>query len=185
MSISVSINQRHVQNTLRQLGRVSPEIEKRIVTRTAKAAINIEGGAKKEVTSQGAVNYGRLRSSIHQKPVDRGLSRTIGVHDDATAQVNYARAIEEGTGPHGVPLDALKLWAAHKFKISAATKVGQARINAIAIGTQIGIRKHGTRARPYLMPAYEHEVHDYLIDLRRILDDAARDIGRDSTRGGV
>ncbi len=170
--MNVSIRLTGIEAAVRRIG---VEVEKRdeaIRRRTAKAGLNIANGYKRGLTDQGAVDRGQLRSNVRNMSADGGKSQTIGIHEAEAAKsdVKYAPGIEFGTGPHWVPLPPLLAWARRKFQLGD-TVIGRAKAGAIARGTQIGIAAHGTRKRPALMPAYDREMHDYLIDVGRILRD--------------
>jgi len=98
-------------------------------------AVNVESQAKINATGQNGgprVQTGRLRASIrHQLDSDsRGLVARIG------SNVEYARYVEEGTGPHRiVPVNKKALhWKGARHPVLA-------------------VNHPGTRARPYLRTA--------------------------------
>mgnify|MGYP001567435016 CR=1 FL=1 len=57
---------------------------------------------------------------------------------------SYGRDVEEGTGPHAVPHEAIERWAVKK---GIPKGVSYAIVNAI--------KKRGTRAQPFFKPGWE------------------------------
>lgn len=86
------------------------------------------------------VDTGRLRSSI-SPAVEISGQRVLGI---VGSNVKYAPFVELGTKPHYPPLAALEKWA-NRHGISAYL-------------VQRGIGQHGTKARPFLKPAFEANI---------------------------
>jgi len=105
-----------------------------LVPTVAKYALKIQGMARRLVP----VDTGLTRASI--------LTRFYG--DKLTAEIGtekaHARGLEEGTAPHQVPPEQLAGWARRKgMKPGAEYAIAR------------NIARKGTKARPFLMPAYE------------------------------
>jgi len=125
----------------------------------ASSALRIQNGARRGITSQGAVDTGRTRDSVRAEYGELGLSAIIGT-DLATAVF-----IEMGTRPHptaqsqasrslpppGVLLDWMRR---HGIPESAEFAI------------RLHIKEHGTPARPFLFPAFEEERPRFLSNLK-------------------
>lgn len=85
------------------------------------------------------VDTGRLRASITPR-VERGVIGS-GVKGVVGSNVKYAAAVETGSKPHWPPFRALEGWARRHGA------------NEAEVWWAIGIK--GTRAQPYLQPAFE------------------------------
>jgi HK97 gp10 family phage protein len=81
--------------------------------------------------------------------------------------MRYARYVEEGTRPHYVPARALFAWA--KFK-------GKGVGFAYAVAKTI--EKKGSKAHPFLKPAFESEQNQVLKFFNRAIELTLKDIGR-------
>lgn len=106
------------------------------------------------------VNTGRLRASIIPEVRASVVGRTItGV---VGSNVEYAPYVETGTRPHFPPLAAIQRWVHLKRLGTPKTE----RSIAYAICRAIAVR--GTRARPYLEPAFRKNYNR----IRKIIGDA-------------
>lgn len=91
------------------------------------------------ITSKGITNTGNLSGSVDVVEVspERGV---VGVGED------YGAYVEFGTDPHWPPVDAIERWA--------QTKLGVPGLGFIIARK---ISKVGTKAQPYVRPAFESE----------------------------
>ncbi len=116
-----------------------------------RSALTVEVEAKRRAP----VDTGRLRSSITHNV--RPTEAIVG------SNVAYAPYVEFGTRPHWPPLAAMQPWARrHGFPAG--------RSGAFLVARAIAMR--GTRAQPYLRPAFEAS----LAAIRGFLDRAAKEI---------
>jgi len=90
------------------------------------------------------VDTGRLRSSILPEIRDAATE----VQGVVGSNVVYAPYIEFGTRPHFPPISAIRLWVHHKG-MAAAEDEGRV---AFLIARKIA--RTGTKAQPFLMPAF-------------------------------
>ena len=107
-----------------------------------KSTLSIEAQAKKNLTSNGSVKTGHLRRSIAHK-----LSNDTGeVH---TSNVEYAVGVEKGTRAHTIkPKNKKALyWKGAKHPVKS-------------------VRHPGSKAKPYLIPAFEAEKPKFIQNLK-------------------
>ena len=110
-----------------------------------KSGFNIEARAKLNITNNGSVKTGHLR---------RGITTDIGnmevtVH---TSNIKYARGVEEGTRPHTIRAKNKKAlyWKGAKHPVKS-------------------VRHPGSKAKPFLIPAFEKEKEVIMKDLEKIV----------------
>ena len=110
-----------------------------------KSGFNIEAKAKLNITNNGSVKTGHLR---------RGITTDVGnmevtVH---TSNIKYARGVEEGTSPHIIRAKNKKAlyWKGAKHPVKS-------------------VRHPGSRAKPFLMPAFEKEKEVIMKDLEKVI----------------
>ena len=110
-----------------------------------KSGFNIEARAKRNITNNGSVKTGHLR---------RGVTTDIGnmevtVH---TSNIKYARGVEEGTRPHTIRAKNKKAlyWKGAKHPVKS-------------------VRHPGSKAKPFLIPAFEKEKEVIMKDLEKIV----------------
>ena len=111
-----------------------------------KSGFNIEAKAKLNITNNGSVKTGHLR---------RGITTDVGnmevtVH---TSNIKYARGVEEGTRPHTIRAKNKKAlyWKGAKHPVKS-------------------VRHPGSRAKPFLIPAFEKEKEVIMKDLEKIVE---------------
>ena len=110
-----------------------------------KSGFNIEAKAKLNITNNGSVKTGHLR---------RGITTDVGnmevtVH---TSNIKYARGVEEGTKPHIIKAKNKKAlyWKGAKHPVKS-------------------VRHPGSRAKPFLIPAFEKEKEVIIKDLEKVI----------------
>lgn len=110
-----------------------------------KSGFNIEAKAKLNITNNGSVKTGHLR---------RGITTDVGnmevtVH---TSNIKYARGVEEGTKPHTIRAKNKKAlyWKGAKHPVKS-------------------VRHPGSRAKPFLIPAFEKEKEVIIKDLEKVI----------------
>ena len=111
-----------------------------------KSGFNIEARAKRNITSNGSVKTGHLR---------RGITTNVGnmevtVH---TSNVKYARLVEEGTRPHVIRAKGKRAlyWKGARHPVRK-------------------VNHPGSRAKPYLIPAFEKEKNNLINDLKKVIE---------------
>ena len=109
------------------------------------AGFNIEARAKRNISNNGSVKTGHLR---------RGITTDVGnmevtVH---TSNIKYARGVEEGTRPHIIRAKNKKAlyWKGAKHPAKS-------------------VRHPGSKAKPFLIPAFEKEKEVIMKDLEKIV----------------
>jgi HK97 gp10 family phage protein len=139
------------------------------------AALNIDAGAKGACL----VDTGRLRSSIRPTFVKGGLAASVGTN------VKYAKFIEFGTGPLGASTHSGQLPAGYVhgpayFPNPTALAPWARRHGAPGAEYAIALaiyRRGGTRAMPFLGPAFEAEKPALLDRLREALKGQTKKAG--------
>jgi len=110
-----------------------------------KSTLNVENYAKSNLTQNGSVDTGLLRNSINSK-----VNSLEGV---VSTNTKYSRYVEEGTKPHTIkPKNKRFLYwkgASHPVK---------------------EVKHPGSKAKPYMMPALEKEIPNFLKELSNTLD---------------
>ena len=110
-----------------------------------KSGFNIETRAKRNISNNGSVKTGHLR---------RGITTDVGnmevtVH---TSNIKYARGVEEGTRPHIIRAKSKKAlyWKGAKHPVKS-------------------VRHPGSKAKPFLIPAFEREKEVIMKDLEKVI----------------
>ena len=110
-----------------------------------KSGFNIEAKAKLNITNNGSIKTGHLR---------RGITTDIGnmevtVH---TSNIKYARGVEEGTRPHVIRAKNNNglYWKGAKHPVKS-------------------VRHPGSRAKPFIMTAFEKEKEVIIKDLEKVI----------------
>ena len=110
-----------------------------------KSGFNIEAKAKLNIANNGSVKTGHLR---------RGITTDVGnmevtVH---TSNIKYARGVEEGTKPHIIRAKGKKAlyWKGAKHPVKS-------------------VRHPGSRAKPFLITAFEKEKEVIMKDLEKVI----------------
>ena len=106
---------------------------------------NIEARAKRNLSSNGSVKTGHLRN---------GIATNVGnlevtVH---TSNIKYARIVEEGSRPHTIRAKGKKAlyWKGARHPVKS-------------------VRHPGSKAKPYLIPAFEKEKEVIIKDIEKII----------------
>ena len=110
-----------------------------------KSTLSIEAQAKKNLSSNGSVKTGHLRRSIaHKLTNDTGI-----VH---TSNVEYAIGVEKGTRPHKIVPKKKKAlyWKGAKSPVKY-------------------VNHPGSKAKPYLQPAFEAEKPKFIQNLKEAI----------------
>ena len=116
--------------------------EQKIQRKMKQIGVAIESEAKRNLTDEGAVDTGRLRSSITHKVLSNG--RVI-----VGTPVKYAPYIEFGTSPHFPPPSAIKDW------VRRVISPDESVLDDIAYVIARSISRTGTPSRPFLRPAID------------------------------
>ena len=128
------------------LNAMSSESEKKVQNVIKNSAMTIEKNAKSNLTSNKSVKTGHLR---------RGIATNIGnmeatVH---TSNIKYASMVEKGTRPHIIkPKNKKALYwkgASHPVK---------------------QVNHPGSKAKPYLIPAFDKEVPYFVEKLKEAIE---------------
>ena len=124
----------------------SEEDEKKIQKVLKNSAMTIQKNAISNLTNNGSVNTGHLRRSISTKIGD--MEATIH-----TSNLKYAPMVEFGTRPHIIRAKNKKAlyWkgATHPVK---------------------QVNHPGSKAKPYLIPAFEKEKNNLINDLKKVIE---------------
>ena len=124
----------------------SEEDEKKIQKVLKNSAMTIQKNAISNLTNNGSVNTGHLRRSISTKMGD--MEATIH-----TSNLKYAPMVEFGTRPHIIRAKNKKAlyWkgATHPVK---------------------QVNHPGSKAKPYLIPAFEKEIPYFVEKLKEVVE---------------
>ena len=141
----IKINTNEIDNFAVELVELSEKSRDNIQKAVKKSAFNIESQAKKNLASNKSVVTGHLRRSIATKMGD--LEATIH-----TSNVKYAVIVEKGSKAHIIrPKNKKALY----WK-GATRPVKQ-------------VNHPGSKAKPYLIPAFEKEKDQFLEKLKEII----------------
>ena len=110
-----------------------------------KSGFNIEAKAKLNITNNGSVKTGHLR---------RGITTDVGTMEVTvhTSNIKYARGVEEGTRAHIIRAKNKKAlyWKGAKHPVKS-------------------VRHPGSKAKPFLIPAFEKEKEVIIKDLEKVI----------------
>ena len=124
----------------------SEEDEKKIQKLLSNTGMKIEASAKDNITKNKSVKTGHLRRGI----ANFRRSMTVTVH---TSNIKYAIMVEKGTRSHIIkPKNAKALYwkgAAHPVK---------------------KVNHPGSKAKPYLIPAFEKEIPYFIEKLKEVVE---------------
>jgi hypothetical protein len=133
--VPITINvkgSREAAAAIRNLSRLAPA---KLQAAVAESALNTRNGAIRRVPT----DVGILKTSIRVEITNGGFTGQV------IAGANYAGHIEFGTAPHFPPVAPLEEWARRHGMPGAGFAIARA------------ISKRGTKAQPFLFPAYEDE----------------------------
>jgi len=144
-SIKIDVDVNGIAKAIRQISKFDITTQQRVKDTVNKHALNIQSLAKKNLTKNGSVDTGRLRSSIAMEPYNEGLTIRVG------SALKYAPYVEYGTG---------------KF-----AKNGSGRKTPWVYKNRKGdfIWTRGQKPKPYLHPAAEADRKDYINDMKQVL----------------
>ena len=123
----------------------SVEDEKKIQKLLKNTGMKIEASAKDNLTNNKSVDTGHLRRGIGN--FRRGM--TVTVH---TSNIKYAVMVEKGTKAHIIkPKDKKALyWKGARHPVKS-------------------VRHPGSRAKPFLIPAFEKEIPYFVENLKEVV----------------
>ena len=128
------------------LKEASEEIRSDVQKVLVNSGFNIEARAKRNISSNGSVKTGHLR---------QGIATSVGnmevtVH---TSNIKYARIVEEGSRPHTIRPRGKKAlyWKGAKHPVKS-------------------VNHPGSKAKPYLIPAFEKEKEVIIKDLKKVIE---------------
>ena len=141
----IKIDTSEIDKFVIDLKDISENIRSDVQKVLKKSGFNIEARAKRNITNNGSVKTGHLR---------RGITTDVGnmevtVH---TSNIKYARGVEEGTRPHTIRAKNKKAlyWKGAKHPVKS-------------------VRHPGSKAKPFLIPAFEKEKEVIMKDLEKIV----------------
>ena len=142
----IKIDTSEIDKFVIDLKETSEEIRSDVQKVLVNSGFNIEARAKRNLSNNGSVKTGHLR---------RGITTDVGnmevtVH---TSNIKYAPGVEFGTKPHIIkPKNKKALYwkgASHPVK---------------------SVRHPGSKAKPYLIPAFEKEKDTFINDLKEVIE---------------
>lgn len=141
----IKIDTSEVDKLVIDLKGMSKEIRSDVQRVLKNSGFNIEAKAKRNLSSNGSVKTGHLRQGI---ATDVG-NLEVTVH---TSNIKYARMVEEGTRPHTIKARGKRAlyWKGARHPIKS-------------------VKHPGSKAKPYLIPAFESEKEVIVKDIERII----------------
>ena len=141
----IKIDTSEVDKLVINLKGMSKEIRSDVQKVLKNSGFNIEAKAKRNLSSNGSVKTGHLRQGI---ATDVG-NLEVTVH---TSNIKYARMVEEGTRPHTIRAKGKKAlyWKGARHPVKS-------------------VRHPGSKAKPYLIPAFEKEKEVIIKDIEKII----------------
>ena len=141
----ISIDTSELDKFVIDLKETSNEIRSDVQNVLVKSGFNIEARAKRNIANNGSVKTGHLR---------RGITTDVGnmevtVHN---SNIKYARGVEEGTRAHIIKAKNKKAlcWKGAKHPVKS-------------------VRHPGSKAKPFLIPAFEKEKEVIIKDLEKVI----------------
>ena len=142
----IKIDTSEIDKFVIDLKETSEEIRLDIQKVLVNSGFNIEARAKRNISNNGSVKTGHLR---------RGITTNVGnmevtVH---TSNIKYARIVEEGSRPHTIRPRGKKAlyWKGAKHPVKS-------------------VNHPGSKAKPYLIPAFEKEKEVLIKDLKKVIE---------------
>jgi HK97 gp10 family phage protein len=142
----IKIDTRELDQFSVRLGKISGEAKNNVNEVIKNSAFKIEANAKKNLTSNKSVITGHLR---------RGIATDIGnleatIH---TSNIKYAIMVEKGTRAHVIrPKNKKYLyWKGAKYPVK-------------------NVNHPGSKAKPYLIPAFEKEKDNFINKLKEAIE---------------
>ena len=142
----ISIDTSEIDKFVIDLKEASEEIRSDVQKVLVSSGFNIEARAKRNISSNGSVKTGHLI---------RGITTDVGnmevtVH---TSNIKYAPMVEYGTRSHIIkPKNKKALyWKGAKHPVKS-------------------VRHPGSKAKPYLMPAFENTKDNFINDLKEVIE---------------
>lgn len=177
--LNVTLHDREVR---RKIKRFKKELRGRIIGRaivtSAEATIILD--ARRRLRQNNSIFEGNLHKSLSAKIVSAGLMSEVKI---GSIGVEYGKNIEEGTPP-GLPMSAdevskLVEWVRRKLHVGASeymSKSGKhvwrnapssaAIVKVVAYNIAASIKEKGTKAYPFLMPAWWAEKRKFFKTFR-------------------
>ena len=141
----IKIDTNEIDKFVVDLGQMSDEVREDVQKVLKNTGLKIEANAKANLTNNRSVKTGHLRRGI---TTDIG-KLTVTVH---TSNIKYARGVEEGTRPHTITAKNKKAlyWKGAKYPVKQ-------------------VKHPGSKAKPYLIPAFEKEKDQFLEKLKEVI----------------
>ena len=141
----IKIDTSEIDKFVIDLKGISKEVRSDVQRVLKNSGFNIEAKAKRNLSSNGSVKTGHLRNGIATDVGDLEVT----VH---TSNIKYARMVEEGTRPHTIRAKGKKAlyWNGAKHPTKC-------------------VRHPGSKAKPYLIPAFESEKEAIVKDIKKII----------------
>lgn len=179
-----------LKRVLDSAGRLDDKVYAPLHRAFNEATKQMEAQAKENVTANNSVASGQLRAGITSDvtitPAE--LTGVVSAVAKGANGYNYAPAVEYGTSPHWPPLEPLVEWVrlkhlAGSYSVKSHRRLGGAvrRLDEdtqLARAIQRKIARRGTKARPFMEPAFESKKNDIARLIEKGIDQAVRNIGK-------
>ena len=161
--ITIQIEKSSLNRALKQLNRYGGSVKEQAMKAVSLAAINIETNAKLNITANGSVDTGQLRARVAKIINARDLNAKVVSLQTYSSVIEYGRSA--GKYP---PLAPIQDWVRRKqlagnYSVSTRRRTGNAQSRekqdkAVAFLIARAIFRKGTKAKPFLGPAYNSEL---------------------------
>lgn len=142
----IKINADELNKFSVEVVKLSDKTEENVQKVLVNSGFNIERNAKQNIENNRSVKTGHLWRHISTKIGNMEVT----VH---TSNIKYARLVEEGTRPHIIkPKNKKALyWKGAKHPVKS-------------------VRHPGSKAKPYLIPAFESEKDNLIKNLKEVIE---------------
>jgi HK97 gp10 family phage protein len=164
MAMRVSFKVKGLEEAIQSIADWSEEKVQAVKDAVNESALNIQTAAKQNLTSNGNVDNGRLRSSIQIEPASSDhMKLTVGTN------VFYAPYVEWGTGVYATHPTIPGRQTPWAFPVAAASDKKHYNWRVIEIDGQPYYLTKGAKPHPFLFPAAEAEKNNYVRNIGEAL----------------
>ena len=157
MSVSIKMSARDKASFNKDIKQYAKKLEISRDNALDTLALYIQHTAMNILEKNGTNNVGRLKTSIEFHTPRKG-TRRIGT------TVGYGMYIEFGKRPGTWPkVDDLKRWVRRKLKVN------KKQLDWVTYNIGKKIYERGTKAQPFLMPAFQREKKRMILEIRKAI----------------
>lgn len=179
-----------LKRVLDSAGRLDDKIYAPLHRAMNDAVKQLEAKAKDNITANNSLASGQLRQGITSEVTitPREITGVVRAQAQGANGYNYAPAVEYGTRPHWPPLEPLVEWVrlkhlAGSYSVKSHRRLGGAvrRLDEdtqLARAIQRKIARRGTKARPFMEPAFENKKDDLARLIENGVERAVQNMGK-------